>query len=96
MLQTSDGIYIWGNPAEAGPERLWGLPVVQADSLDENTGIVGSFEAAWIQLLARRGLIVEMGFTGSQFVEGKQTIRASMRTVLVIYRAPAFGTATGI
>ncbi len=96
LLQTADGIYIWGNPAEAGPERLWGLPVVQADSLDENTGIVGSFEAAWIQLLARRGLIVEMGFTGSQFVEGKQTIRASMRTVLVIYRAPAFGTATGI
>ncbi len=96
LLQTADGIYIWGNPSEAGPERLWGLPVVQADSLDENTGIVGSFEAAWIQLLERRGLLVEMGFTGSQFVEGKQTIRASMRTVLVIYRAPAFGTATGI
>ncbi len=96
LLRTADGIYIWGNPSEAGPERLWGLPIVQNDAITENTGLVGSFEAAWIQLLERRGVILEMGFTGSQFVEGKQTIRASMRTVQVIYRPPAFCTVTGI
>ncbi len=96
LLRTTDGIYIWGNPSEAGPERLWGLPVVQADSLDENTGIVGSFEGSWIQLLERRGLSVEMGFVNDDFTKGKQTIRASMRVVIVIYRAAAFGTVTSI
>ncbi len=96
LLRTADGIYIWGNPSEAGPERLWGLPIVQNDALAENTGLVGSFESAWIQLLERRGILLEIGFTGNQFVEGKQTIRASMRTVQVIYRPPAFCTVTGI
>ncbi len=96
LLRTSDGIYIWGNPSEAGPERLWGLPVVQSDALDQNTGLVGSFEGAWIQLRERRGIVLELGFTGSQFVQGKQTIRASMRAVLVTYRPVAFCTVTGI
>ncbi len=90
------GIYIWGNPSEAGPERLWGLPVAQSDIIAEGTGLVGSFEPSWIQLLERRGLTVEIGFVGTQFTEGEQTIRASVRTVLVIYRAAAFCTVTSI
>ena len=95
LLRTVDGIYIWGNPSEAGPERLWGLPVVQADSIAEGTGLVGAF-ADFCQLFERRGLVVEVGFTGSQFVEGKQTIRATLRVVLAIYRPAAFATVTGL
>lgn len=95
LLRTADGIYIWGNPSEAGPERLWGLPVVQSDAIPEGTGLVGSF-SDWCQILERRGIIVEMGFIGNQFTEGKQTIRASMRAVFAVYRAPAFCTVTGL
>ncbi len=95
LLRTVDGVYIWGNPSEAGPERLWGLTVVQADSIAENTGLVGAF-ADFCQLFERRGIVVEVGFTGSQFVQGKQTIRASLRVVFAIYRPAAFATVTGI
>lgn len=95
LLRTADGIYIWGNPSEPGPDRMWGLPVSQADSLSENTGLVGDF-ANYSQLFERRGIILEMGFTGTQFVEGKQTMRASMRVVLVVYRGSAFCEVTGI
>ena len=96
LLRTSDGIYIWGNPSEAGPERIWGLPVVQNESLTENTGLVGSFEPAWISLFERRGVVIERGFVGTQFTEGKQTIRGSMRAALVVFRPAAFSTVTGI
>ena len=96
LLRTADGIYIWGNPSEAGPERIWGLPVVQNESLTENTGLVGSFEPAWISLFERRGVVIERGFVGTQFTEGKQTIRGSMRAALVVFRPAAFSTVTGI
>ncbi|KKK98624.1 hypothetical protein LCGC14_2640920, partial [marine sediment metagenome] len=89
-------IYIWGNPSEAGPERIWGLPVVQNESLTENTGLVGSFEPAWISLFERRGVVIERGFVGTQFTEGKQTIRGSMRAALVVFRPAAFATVTSI
>jgi len=96
LLRTADGIYIWGNPSESGPERIWGLPVVQSSAQTENTGLVGSFEPAWISLFERRGIVIERGFTGSQFTEGKQTLRGSLRTALSIFRPAAFATVTGI
>jgi HK97 family phage major capsid protein len=96
LLRTADGLYIWGNPSEQGPERIWGLPVVQNESLTENTGLVGSFLLPWITVFERRGIVVERGFVGDQFKEGKQTIRASGRWAQVVYRPAAFGTVTNI
>lgn len=96
LLRTADGIYIWGAPSEAGPERMWGLPVVQCDAGSENTGYVGSFQPAWISLFEKRGVDMQVGYTGTQFVEGKRTIRADMRYAFVIFRPEAFCSVTGI
>jgi HK97 family phage major capsid protein len=96
LLRTADGVYIWGNPSEAGPERMWGLPVIQQDADSAGTGYVGSFMPAWVSLFERRGVDVQIGYTGSQFVEGKRTIRADMRLAFVVFRPAAFASVTGI
>lgn len=96
LLRTADGIYIWGNPSESGPERMWGFPVVQCDIGSAGTGYVGSFEPQWISLFERRGVDVQVGYTGSQFVEGKRTIRADMRFAFVVFRPAAFASVTGL
>jgi hypothetical protein len=70
LLRTADGVYIWGSPAEAGVERLWGLPVVQQDAGAAGTGYVGSFQPSWISLFERRGVDVQVGYVGTQFTEG--------------------------
>lgn len=96
LLRTADGIYIWGNPSDAGPERIWGLRVVQSDALTENTGLVGDF-ANHTELAVRRGVDVQISNShGTFFVEGKLAIRADMRVALIVYRPAAFATVTGI
>lgn len=94
-LASADGIYIWGSPSESGPERIWGLPVVQTDTLTENTALVGDFPN-FCQLFERQGLDVRLGFVNDDFTKGKQTIRVGMRVAFVVYRATAFSTITGI
>lgn len=96
LLRTADGVYIWGNPSEAGPERLWGLPVIQQDIIAAGTGYVASFQPQWVSLFERRGVDVQVGFTGTQFVEGKRTIRADLRMALVFFRPSANAKVTGL
>lgn len=96
LLRTADGVYIWGNPSEAGPERLWGLPVVQQDIIAAGTGFVGSFQPQWVSLFERRGVDVQVGFVGTQFTEGKRTIRGDLRMALVFFRPAAFSEVTGL
>jgi HK97 family phage major capsid protein len=96
LLRTADGLYIWGNPSDAGPERIWGLRVVRAQALTENTGLVGDF-ANFSELAVRRGIDTQISNSHlGYFIEGKQAIRADMRVALVVYRPAAFCTVTGI
>jgi len=96
LLRTADGIYIWGNPADAGPERIWGLAVAQGDVIAAGTALVGDF-ANFSELAVRRGIDVQVSNShGTFFAEGKQAMRADIRCALVVYRPAAFCTVTGI
>jgi HK97 family phage major capsid protein len=96
LLRTSDGLYIWGNPSEAGPERIWGLNVAQGDVLTAGTALVGDF-ANFSELASRRGVDVQVSNShGSNFIEGKQTVRADVRVAMVVYRPAAFVQVTGV
>lgn len=95
LLRTADGLYIWGNPSDAGPERIWGLPVSSAQAATENTAIVA--DTNYMSLATRRGLDVQVSNShGTYFVEGKLAIRADMRVAFVVYRPAAICTVTGI
>ena len=96
LLRTADGVYIWGAPSDSGIDRMWGLPVVVSDNDSAGTGYVGSFQPAWITLVERAGVQVEIGHIGDQFVQGKRTIRAQMRAAFILFRPEAFSTVTGL
>ncbi len=96
LLRTADGIYIWGNPSDAGPDRIWGLAVAQSDAITLGTALVGDF-GSFSQLIERQGVEVQVSNShGTFFVEGKQAIRADMRVALVVYRPAAYCTVTGL
>lgn len=96
LLRTVEGVYIWGNPSEAGPERLWGLPVVQNDADAAGNGYTGSFQPAWVSLFERKGVDIQIGYVGTQFLEGKRTVRGDTRMALVFFRPAAFCQVTGL
>lgn len=96
LLRTADGIYIWGNPSDAGPDRIWGRTIVESDAQTENTAVVGD----WInfsELSVRKGIEVKISDSHDDyFVKGKMAVRARIRTALIFYRPAAFCTVTGI
>jgi HK97 family phage major capsid protein len=96
LLRTADGIYIWGNPSDAGPERIWGLRVLKAQAITLGKALVGDF-ANYIELSTRRGIDVQVSNSHADFfINGKLAVRADTRVALVVYRPSAFTQVTGL
>jgi hypothetical protein len=96
LLRTADGIYIWGNPSDAGPERIWGLQVTLAQAMTAGTALVADLQN-FSELSVRRGINVQISNSHSTFfIEGKQAVRCDMRAALIWYRPAALCTITGL
>jgi HK97 family phage major capsid protein len=96
LLRTADGLYIWGNPSDVGPERIWGLQVVRAQAATLGTAITGDF-ANFSELAVRKGMDVQISNSHSDyFIRGQQAVRADMRVAFVVYRPTAFCLVTGL
>jgi HK97 family phage major capsid protein len=92
LLRTIDGLYIWGSPSEAGPERIWGLQVRVTNSITQNTGLVGAFRP-YAQVFVREGATIEISTEHSTFfTERKAAILIYERLALAVYRPAAFVT----
>jgi HK97 family phage major capsid protein len=96
LLRTADGIYIWGNPSDEGPDRIWGKMVRQTTAATEGTGLVGAFRP-YAEVLRREGITITLSTEhASYFIENKVAILAESRLALAVYRPSAFATVTGI
>lgn len=101
LATTTEGEYLLGAPAGAGPAMLWaelgelGLRVVVSDLATQGTAVVGDF-ARFSRHYVRRGLVVEVGYVNDDFVDGRRTFRAGLRSALAVYRPAAFVKVTGI
>jgi hypothetical protein len=84
-----------GNPGVVGTQSLFGLPVALVEAGSAGTGLVGDF-ANFSYVAERRGIDVQAGYSGTQFVEGKKTLRADLRAAFVVLRPAAFCSMTSL
>jgi HK97 family phage major capsid protein len=89
------GGYLMGPPSDLGATTVWGMPVVEAEGLTENTGLVGAFDIG-ASLFDREQAAIRVGTINDQFVRNMQTILAEMRAAFVVWRPSAFCRVTGI
>lgn len=95
LLKTANGDYVWGHPAQAGVETIWGLPV-QLTTLLTTTAFVGDY-ARQAEIATRRGVDVQVTNShASLFTTGQQAIRADLRMAVIHYRPTAFTKVTGL
>ncbi len=95
LLRTADGIYIWGSPSEAGPERIWGLNVAKVQAATENTGVV--LDTQFTELAWRKGMTVKISDQHDTFfITNKQAVRAEVRVAFTVFRPTAVCSVTGI
>lgn len=96
LTQDAQGNYLFGNPFSGpGPQSLFGIPIAQSDAQTLGTGLAGDF-LNFCRIGERKGVEVEIGYIGTQFTEGKKTLRASMRACFTVYRPAAFCQITGL
>lgn len=95
LTRTDLGEYVMGNPGQAGIQTLFGLPIVLMEAGSAGTGLVGDF-GTYSYIAERRGIDVQAGYSGTQFVEGKKTLRADIRVAFVVRRPAAFCAMTSL
>jgi HK97 family phage major capsid protein len=94
LLRTTDGLYIWGAPADPGPERVWGKPVVQTAFIAAKTAVVGAWQLGG-QLFMRQGITTEMtNANEDDFKRNLIAIRTEVRAAAAWYRPLAFCSCT--
>lgn len=97
--ESASGGYYLGNPANAFTPRIWGMPVVQAQTgvtdVASKSGtprygaLVGDFNN-WTDLVVRKDMEVQMGVINIDFLKDILRIKASVRVGLLLYRPQAF------
>lgn len=89
-LKDAGGNYIIGVPQGDIPARLWGLPVVQTQSMTVDKFLTGAFRLG-AQLFDRWQARVEIATENEDdFIKNLLTILAEERVALAVYRPEAF------
>lgn len=96
LLTTTTGQYIFGNPGDVAPERLWGLSVVTTTTMTQNTALVGAYKLG-AQIWRRdEGAVEATNSNEDDFKKNLIALRDEERLTLATYRPLAFCTVTGL
>lgn len=92
LAKASTGTFLFGNPDTVGVTAMWGVPRVLTTEIAANTML--TIDRTWIRFFERLGIEVEVGYSGTDFLNGRRSIRAKARGALVAARPKAIVQST--
>ena len=85
LLKDDMGRYIYGEPSQAAPQRLWGLPILETPHAISGTALVADLRA-YTRLGIRMGMMISLERSGTDFEELSFTLRAWERMSFEVTR----------
>jgi HK97 family phage major capsid protein len=92
LQKDSQERYIFGNPDTSSTPKLWGLDVVESNSMSAGEWLVGDLAMAATLYRRKDTEVLISSEHGTNFVEDMLTMKATERLALVIKRASAMVT----
>lgn len=91
LLKDDQGRYYFGGPIAGGAQQVWRLPVVEAESVTEGTGLLGDFRKA--KLWDREQATISVSDSHSDFfIRNMVAILCELRAAFGVIRPSAFCT----
>jgi len=89
LLQDANNRYYWQGPRGTGPAQLWGIPVVQSQSLTQGTGYLGNWRK--MVLWDRQAATITVSDSHEDFfIRNMVAILCELRAALGVIRPSAF------
>jgi HK97 family phage major capsid protein len=89
LLQDANNRYYWQGPRGSGPPQLWGVPVVQSQSLTQGTGYLGNWRK--MVLWDREQATITVSDSHEDFfIRNMVAILCELRAALGVIRPSAF------
>lgn len=96
LKETDSGAYLFSSVTSGAIKTLWGMPVVESDSMPEGSFLVGAFSLG-AQIWDRMGMTVRASTEdGDNFSENMVTILFEKRLALEVNRPEAFVYEDGV
>ena len=89
LLQDGGDRYYWGGPLAQGQYRLWNVPVVLSQSVDEGTAILGDWRKAILWDREQANIQVSNSHEDF-FIRNMVAILAEMRAAFGVIRPTGF------
>lgn len=89
LLQDNEARYFFGGPSQMGTPRLWGLPVVESESVTEGYGICADFRLCVAWMRANPSISISDSHADF-FIRRMIAILAEMRMAFALIRPAAF------
>lgn len=92
LLKDGENRYLWANPRGMSVPGMWGLPVIDTQSMDEDEFLVGAFMAAATIYDRMDAEVLISSEDRDNFIKNMLTVRAEKRLALAVKRPAALVT----